>query len=261
MANYPLLLQNDRLPAVGVLQKLLNRGGAKLDPDGDFGPRTRQAVLDFQVPRHLKADGKVGPETWPRLSANANLPILDCIDIYDPLLVKDTETPIRQAGGDPRVLGGMCNGVEQAVSMIVSASPGNVFLLRFHGHGAPGNAGVSDGHGDLDPTSGELADIDLATLHATLPMLSRLSRIFGPYGCVQFMHCQTGRGRRGRLLLSQIATALGVPVSAAVNDQAGLGFGNLPFGYTGPTVTAFPGGMNLAHWSRQLPDFPGMTVP
>ena len=259
MPNYPLLLKSNHLPAVGVLQKLLNRSGARLTVDGNFGHKTRHAVLDFQRPRGLKHDGIVGGESWPRISAGATLPIMDCVDVLDPLLVGDTETPIKRVGGNPRVIGGMCNGVEQAVGMILAASPGNVFLLRFHGHGAPGDASVSTGRGELDPTTKERGDI--WNDPGIIKTLSRLAPIFGPYGCIQFMHCQTGRGPQGRLLLSTIASALGVPATAAVNDEAGLGAGNLPFGYSGPTVTAIPYGGSLAGWARNLPKFPAMSVP
>ena len=260
MPNYPLLFESNHLPAVGVLQKLLNRGGARLTVDGNFGHKTWQAVADFQRPRGLKHDGIVGVETWPRVSASENLPIVDCVDVFDPLLLQDTETPIKGVGGNPQVIGGMCNGVEQAIAMILAASPRNVFLLRFHGHGAPGVAGVSFGQGDVDGAWDERAHIDVATLDETLPLLSRLTGIFGPYGCIQFMHCETGRGRQGHLLLSKIASALGVPATAAVNDQFGLGGGNLPFGYNGPTVTAVPHARTLAGWARSLPDFSGMSV-
>jgi Putative peptidoglycan binding domain len=259
MANYPLLFQSSSLPAVGVLQKLLNRGGATLTVDGNFGPKTRQAVINFQRPRGLKQDGMVGVATWPRVSAGARLPIMDCVDVFDPLLVEDTETPIKSVGGNPLVIGGMCNGVEQAVTMILAASKGDVFLLRFHGHGASGDASVSSGRGELDPNLKERGDI--WNDPGILKTLSRLKGIFGPYGCIQFMHCQTGRGSQGHRLLSTIATSLGVPATAAVNDQCGLGQGNLPFGYTGPTVTAVPNGGTLANWSRSLPEFPGMSVP
>ncbi len=259
MPNYPLLLSPDNFPAVGVLQKLLNRGGARLTVDGNFGPRTQQAVIDFQRPRGLRPDGIVGVATWPRVSALANLPIMDCVDVWDPLLVRDTEAPLQGVGGNPSVIGGMCNGVEQAISMIRSASPGNVFLLRFHGHGAPGVASVATGRGELDPDSQERSDI--FSDPRILSMLAGLRSIFGPYGCIQFMHCQTGRGRAGRSLLSRIADVVGVPATAAVEDQFGLAFGNLPFGYNGPTVTVVPHGGNLAGWARSLPDFPGMSVP
>ncbi len=260
MANYPLLKRPNNLPAVAVLQKLLNRGGAGLKVDGIFGPRTEQAVIQFQKQRHLAADGIVGVNTWPRVSAGADLPIMDCVDIFDPLLTEDTQTPLTRVGANPLVLGGMCNGVQQAVQMILSASPGNVFLLRFHGHGAPGEAGVSDGRGDLDPASDQRADLDLGNLNVLLPIMMRLSGIFGPYGCIQFMHCETGRGARGRAMLTKIANAVGVPVSAAVNDQFGLNQGPLPFGLQGPTTTVVPGGKTIADWAANLPDFAGMCV-
>jgi len=58
--NYPLLQQGDRLPEVGVLQKLLNRTGASLLSDGIFGPHTVASVKVFQTQRKLTADGVSG---------------------------------------------------------------------------------------------------------------------------------------------------------------------------------------------------------
>jgi Putative peptidoglycan binding domain len=264
VANYTLLYECNVLPAVGVLQKLLNRGGANLAADGIFGPKTKQAVIAFQKPRGLKPDGAVGVQTWPRVSVNAGLPIMDCVDVFDPLLEDDTDKPLKAAGGNPIVVGGLCNGVEQAVNMIVSASPGGVFLLRFHGHGGPGQAGVAIGQGDVAGAFDERSDINDSTLNEILPILGRLRPIFGPYGCVQFMHCETGRGPRGQRLLRRVAEALGVPATGAVNDQSGtfqgVRYGSLPFGYDGPTTTECPGGVSLKDWARALPDFAGASV-
>lgn len=254
--SYPLLRQGDRLPAVGVLQKLLNRAGASLTCDGDFGSRTRAAVVQFQSTRGLGADGVVGELSWPRISANANLPVVDCIDVFDPSLARLEAQDIRRAGGNPLVIGGMSNGVEQAVNDIVRASH-NVFLLRFHGHGAPGTASVSSGHGELDPSMVHRADITLSNLATIRPILARLRGVFGPYGCVQFMHCETGRGPDGRRLLQSIANELGVPVSAGINTQ--YGGGTKTFRFEGPTFTAFPSGRTLATWSSALPNFPGFS--
>jgi peptidoglycan hydrolase-like protein with peptidoglycan-binding domain len=44
---------------------------AGFDPgsiDGKLGPRTQQAIKEFQRAKGLKIDGKVGPKTWAELS-------------------------------------------------------------------------------------------------------------------------------------------------------------------------------------------------
>ena len=35
--------------------------------DGDFGPKTKKAVIRFQLLKNLKPDGLVGAETWASL--------------------------------------------------------------------------------------------------------------------------------------------------------------------------------------------------
>lgn len=37
--------------------------------DGRMGPRTREAIRDFQKANGLNADGKVGPRTWAKLES------------------------------------------------------------------------------------------------------------------------------------------------------------------------------------------------
>ncbi len=254
--NYPYLRQGDHLPAVGVLQRLLIRTGSRLRADGIFGPKTKAAVQDFQRARRLKPDGIVGVQTWPRVSAASDLQIIDCIDIFDPSLLRLEARDIRRVGGNPVVIGGMCNGVQQAVSEIRLAGR-SVFLLRFHGHGARGVASISSGHGELDPDLEHRSDIALENLAQIRPVISQLFSIFGAYGCVQFMHCETGGGRSGRRLLDQIARMLGVPVSAGVRTQYGGGLRT--FRFEGPTHTATPRGESLSGWCRSLPDFAGFS--
>lgn len=38
-----------------------------LAQDGQFGPLTKNAVMDYQASRHLAVDGIVGPQTWRSL--------------------------------------------------------------------------------------------------------------------------------------------------------------------------------------------------
>ncbi|MBC2875498.1 MULTISPECIES: GH25 family lysozyme [Streptomyces] len=66
-AGWPLLAQGQRGPQVTAAQYLLNARGASLDPDGAFGPATRDAVTAFQRSAGLAADGIIGPNTWQAL--------------------------------------------------------------------------------------------------------------------------------------------------------------------------------------------------
>lgn len=51
-----------------VIQAVLNNHGFNVGAvDGDFGPKTKQAVMNFQRSRGLGADGVVGPKTWAAL--------------------------------------------------------------------------------------------------------------------------------------------------------------------------------------------------
>ncbi len=72
---YPgaLLREGSRGANVTTVQNWLNRVAAsdsaipRIDADGIFGPRTRNAVAAFQRRYGLDDDGIVGPDTWPRL--------------------------------------------------------------------------------------------------------------------------------------------------------------------------------------------------
>lgn len=64
----PTLRRGSSGYAVRVLQQDLIKFGYSPGPaDGQFGPRTEQAVKGFQQDRNLHADGVVGPATWRAL--------------------------------------------------------------------------------------------------------------------------------------------------------------------------------------------------
>lgn len=56
------------VPFVKILQERLRVHGYNVSVDGDFGPKTKAAVVAFQEKRGLKPDGVIGNnETWPAL--------------------------------------------------------------------------------------------------------------------------------------------------------------------------------------------------
>jgi len=58
--------------SVKTLQGILNDLGSNLATDGDFGPLTKQAVIDFQKKANISPDGIVGPQTIEALNKFAN---------------------------------------------------------------------------------------------------------------------------------------------------------------------------------------------
>lgn len=64
-----VLKQRDKGKDVAEAQDLLNRVGALLESDGDFGPGTDAAVREFQAAAGLRATGIVDAATWTRLRA------------------------------------------------------------------------------------------------------------------------------------------------------------------------------------------------
>ena len=61
----PLCRTGSRGPAVSLLQAALTLRHYDCGAiDGDFGPRTRSALMDMQKDRSLTVDGVCGPDTW-----------------------------------------------------------------------------------------------------------------------------------------------------------------------------------------------------
>ncbi len=61
------------LPTAKQIQAALKKAGyynAKID--GKIGPKSQQAIRDFQRDNRLKVDGKVGKRTWSKLKKHLN---------------------------------------------------------------------------------------------------------------------------------------------------------------------------------------------
>lgn len=61
--------RNSSPERVTQLQEMLRTHGADIEVDGKFGPRTAEAVRNFQQQNDLKVDGVVGPETMGSLNS------------------------------------------------------------------------------------------------------------------------------------------------------------------------------------------------
>ncbi len=72
-APMPTLKQGSSGAAVRDLQNKLVARGLGIAVDGEFGPRTRNAVIAFQRANGLTVDGVVGPQTWARLNGGGSV--------------------------------------------------------------------------------------------------------------------------------------------------------------------------------------------
>lgn len=94
MANL-MLKKGSKGPLVVELQSLLILHGflEKGQADGDFGPKTEAAVLQFQAANDLKADGIVGPRTWAELRVAKRIDPFNSERPDLAALVNPTDTP------------------------------------------------------------------------------------------------------------------------------------------------------------------------
>src|SRR5262249_9984062 len=65
----PILKRRDQGDNVVVAQDLLNRDGALLDEDGDFGPAVERAVREFRRKKLLADIAVIDGDVWPLLRA------------------------------------------------------------------------------------------------------------------------------------------------------------------------------------------------
>ncbi|MBS1828410.1 MAG: peptidoglycan-binding protein [Acidobacteria bacterium] len=89
---YPVLAYGSVGQAVLLLQRALNLGPTqqlKLKEDSQFGPKTRNRVVEFQGQKNISKDGVVGPVTWSQLEPFIQQ-ILKIIDQNFPVSTDDT---------------------------------------------------------------------------------------------------------------------------------------------------------------------------
>lgn len=71
-SSLPTVQRNNNTAAnkdVRYLQQSLVKKGYPVTTDGFFGPKTEQAVINFQKKNKLVVDGIVGQQTWNKLGA------------------------------------------------------------------------------------------------------------------------------------------------------------------------------------------------
>ena len=244
-----LLFQGDVLPSVTTSQILLRRHRPQtlITTDGNFGPRTKGAVVAFQRFHTLNPDGAIGKNTWAGFTSVSGFQTIDVVDGTDPSLITLEATDLRAAGFDPIVVFGTSNGVDVVMDLIrAKARQGNVMLLRFHGHGNRGFQNVTGGEINGVP---HLASIGSGNFSQVQPSLRKISGIFVPFGSVQMLGCDVGGGA-GTPLMRRLADTWGVPVTAGLHTQ--FGGGSKTFRFEGPTVTGIPAGASLGGWSRAM---------
>lgn len=222
--------------------------GASLTIDGAFGPKTLAAVLAFQRsyrPKRLAPNGVIDFMTWAALMDRHAIRVVDVIDATD-IAVFEADNPVLNDGQAQVVVNyGMSSGAKQLISDLVRKfAGGSVALLRFHGHGGPGHMEVTGG------TSGAHG-ASFSGMHFKKPEVrdayKSLGRIMLPYGSIELHGCRVAMSEQGSALLSGLAEACGVPVTAGLQKQTG---GLTATRFEGTTRTHFPLGLSLNSWSR-----------
>lgn len=99
------LQRGSRGPDVVALQKALNERGAKLEPDGKFGPLTEAALQEFQSKSGCSGGGKVDAGTVDALKKPPAAPT-PAAPATTPTPVKESPTPQLQTEARRKTLGG-----------------------------------------------------------------------------------------------------------------------------------------------------------
>ena len=67
IVNIPFAQSGTKGPLAAAIQAALCEAGHALDIDGEFGPKTENALREFQRKNNLEIDGVAGPATYAKL--------------------------------------------------------------------------------------------------------------------------------------------------------------------------------------------------
>ncbi|MDX2020876.1 MAG: peptidoglycan-binding protein [Deltaproteobacteria bacterium] len=244
---YLTLKLGDRLPSVALAQSCLLEAGAEmLAVDGIFGPKTYECVRRFQREKGLASSGRIEHHTWRALFAAKPQLAVEVIDASEITVLEDDGPYLDTGGSNILVNYGMSKGAITLIETLVAKyAPRSISLLRFHGHGGPGEMRIAGGGPGVRGTS------SFAAGHFKLPRaieyFRKLGRVMKPYGSMEFHGCRVGQGAQGKRLLAGIAMACDVPASAGVGTQYG---GKKSDRFEGITVTHFPRSLSLKAWAQ-----------
>ncbi|MFT6818044.1 MAG: peptidoglycan hydrolase-like protein with peptidoglycan-binding domain [Myxococcota bacterium] len=166
----PVLRQGTNGRQVRSLQTLLNAHGMRIGVDGSFGPRTRQALMAFQLAVGLLADGIAGAATAGKLNRAATV---------RPVARPDTlsgPAPVTQVTGDPVLSFNSRGGIVSALQALLNAKGASetvdgvfgagtrravVAFQRANGLSPDGVVGTGTAAKLNDPSSKDIAAADL----------------------------------------------------------------------------------------------------
>jgi hypothetical protein len=261
-------------PRVTLLQILLNShecfgaDGSRLVVDGVYGRNTKAAVLSAYglFGLGIGQDGMVATsELVKQLLTDVDYGVITSVDLGDPALQEDIDVFIEN-GDDPIVLGGMCNGLMQLVSSVLTrARDGRIAAFRLDGHGnlgrwltiSVGNVAHLKGQAYDEIASEEMSYISSSNFQKVAGVIKPLKAIFAPFGFVEHTGCTLGARPLTRAMLEKLADLWGVPIRVGVQTQPVGGVMSI----RGPVFTAFPQRHNLHSWSRQFQklELPGLS--
>ena len=250
-----LIKQGHIGPRVIMIQGILRSLGYELTIDGNFGPKTKAAVQNFQRRPSVKLspDGKVGMDTWQTLRSISGYRVINVVDAEDPAQRKRVMGGLNRAlARDVIIMYGQSNAIASAISQIMSRvnASGTVAMVRLYSHGAQGAQNVAAGK------DGSMMAHRSGFTTAMLPQIktdfSRLNDVLASFGCLDLMGCSVGGGVKGQRLLSGLANAVRRPAEGGMRVQYSTNTGYVPFNFEGAVRHVYPRGVSRKAWGRSV---------